>query len=127
MPKNKYVGQFDVEPSFFARIPFEQLLALLIVLSDLLYGWLTNWQRLTTKLTSTEHIVIVVLCLIVIWFGAQFTELCYRFFPIRTGIMEHLARKNEQEEKLIIKYMPRLVVLFAWVFLLWFIVKVSWL
>ena len=72
-------------------------------------------------------ITIIFSCLAIIWFGAQFTALCYKYLPIRTGIMEYLARKNEHEEKLIIKYMPRLVVLSAWAFLLWFILKVSWL
>lgn len=126
-PKNKYVGYFDVKPSFFSRIPLEPFLSLIIILSDLAYGWSTNWQKLTPKLTSTEHIIITFLCLAVIWFGAQFTTLCYKYLPIRTGIMEHLARKNEHEEKFIIKHMPRLVVLSAWAFLLWFIFKVSWL
>ena len=126
LPKNKYVGSFDVEPSFFSRIPLEQLSALIIVLSDLFYGWSTNWQKLTPKLTYSEHVIVVLICLMVIWFGAQFTTLCYRYLPIRTGIMEHLARKNNHEEKLIIKYMPRLVVLLAWAFMLWFIFKISW-
>jgi len=127
IPKNRYVGGFDIEPSFFSRIPIEPLLSLIIILSDLTYGWSTNWQKLTTKLTPTEHVCIVLFCLAVIWFGAQFTNLCYKHLPIRTGIMEHLAKKNEHEEKLIIKYMPRLVVLSAWAFLLWFIFKVSWM
>ena len=127
IPKNKYIGSFDVEPSFFSRIPLEPLLSLCIILSDLAYGWSTNWQQLTPKLTPTEHVVIVLFCLVIILFGAQCTALCYKYLPIRTGIMEYLARKNEHEEKLIIKYMPRLVVLSAWAFLLWFILKVSWL
>ena len=127
IPNNRYVGSFDVEPSFFSRIPLEPLLSLAIIFSDFAYGWSTNWQSLTPKLSPTEHIVIALCCLAVIWFGAQLTHLCYKYLPIRTGIMEHLARKNEHEEKLIIKYMPRLVVLSACAFLLWFIFKVSWL
>jgi len=125
--KNKYVGSFDTNPSFVSRIPVELLLSLCIVLSDLAYGCLTNWQTLTPKLTPTEHIVVILFILVVIWFGAQLTTLSYKYLPMRTGIMEYLAEKNDQEEKLIIKYMPRLVVLSAWAFLIWFIFKVSWL
>ncbi len=125
-PKNKYVAIFDVEPSFFSRIPLEPFLSLLIVLSDLAYGWSTNWQKLTSKLTPTEHTTIIVLCLVIIWFGSPLTTTIYKYLPIRTGIIEHLARKNEHEEKFIIKHMPRFVVLSAWAFLLWFIFKISW-
>ncbi|MCW8833152.1 MAG: hypothetical protein OQK09_00460 [Colwellia sp.] len=127
IPKNKYIVITDVEPSFFSRIPLELTVALALVLSDIIFGWLTNWQTLTTKLTPTEHITIVVSCLAIIWSGERLTNIIYQYLPIRTGIMEHLARKNEHEEKLIIKHMPRLVVLVAWAFLLWFIFKVSWL
>ena len=127
MPKNKYVGSLDTEPSFFSRIPLEQFTSLCIVLLDLAYGWSTDWQTLTPKLTPTDHVVIVLLCLVIIWFGEQLTTLSYKYLPIRTGIMEHLARKNEHEDKFIIKHMPRLTVLSAWAFLIWFILKVSWL
>jgi len=127
IPKNKYVGSFDVEPSALSRIPLEFSLSLCIALFDLTYGWLTNWQRLTPQINPTEHVIVILCCLAVIWFGGPFTALCYKHLPIRTGIMEHLAKKNKHEEALIIKHMPRLVVLLAWAFFLWFIFKVSWL
>lgn len=116
-----------LEPtSFFERIPKRPLTALTIVLLDIGYGLMTDWQYLRPELDALLHTVIVIACFLTITFIEPALRIYHQYMPLRTGLIERLAKKNPKEEALIIRYGPKLYELVAWAGLIWFVFIFSW-